>query len=46
MFDKQQTLLEALKGKVPEVHAIGACKEPGSMIVDAVEGAAEVALSL
>ena len=43
---KNEDLYGELKGKVPEVHAIGACKEPHAMIVDAIEDAAEVASSL
>ena len=43
---KNEDLVESLQGKVPEVHAIGACKDPKSLIVDAVEDAAEIASSL
>ncbi len=43
---KNEDLYERLQGKVPEVHAVGACKDPKALIVDVVEDAAEVALSL
>jgi 2,4-dienoyl-CoA reductase (NADPH2) len=43
---KNEDLYESLKDKVPEVHLIGACKEPNSMIVDVVEDAAKVACSI
>ena len=41
-----EDLYESLQGKVPEVYSIGACKNPNSMIVDAVEDAAKVACSI
>jgi len=41
-----EDLYECLQGKVPEVYAIGACKDPKSMIVDAVEDAAKIASSI
>lgn len=43
---KNEDLFDRLQGLVPEVHAIGACKDPKSLIVDAVEDAAGVAISL
>jgi len=45
-LSKNEDLYESLEGKVPEVYSIGACKNPNSMIVDAVEDAAKVACSI
>jgi 2,4-dienoyl-CoA reductase (NADPH2) len=41
-----EDLYESLQGKVPEVYAIGACKDPKALIVDAVEDAAKIASSI
>ncbi len=41
-----EDLYESLQGIVPEVYAIGACKDPKALIVDAVEDAAEIASSI
>jgi len=38
-------LANSLKGKVPEVYAIGDCKEPG-LIIDAVGQAFQIARNL
>lgn len=38
-------LLESLKGKVPEIHYIGDCKEP-NLIVDAIAAGSRVARSI
>ncbi len=43
---KNEDLAESLQGKAPELYTIGACKEPKALIVDAVEDAAEIALSI
>jgi len=45
-LNKNEDLYEILQGKVSEVYSIGACKNPNSMIVDAVEDAAKVACSI
>ena len=39
-------LKESLQGKVSEIYSVGAAKKPASLIVDAVEDAAEVAFSI
>ena len=41
-----EDLRESLEGRVPEVYAIGACKDPKALIVDAVEDAAKIASSI
>jgi 2,4-dienoyl-CoA reductase (NADPH2) len=41
-----EELYQNLQGKVPEVYAIGACKDPKALIVDAVEDAAKMASSI
>ena len=41
-----EDLYQALQGKVPEVFAIGACKNPKALIVDAIADASEVASSI
>jgi pyruvate/2-oxoglutarate dehydrogenase complex dihydrolipoamide dehydrogenase (E3) component len=41
-----QDLYESLQGKVNEVYAIGACRDPKALIVDAVEDAAKIASSI
>jgi pyruvate/2-oxoglutarate dehydrogenase complex dihydrolipoamide dehydrogenase (E3) component len=38
-------LLKSLKGKVPEIHAIGDCKEP-NLIVDAIAAGSRIARSI
>lgn len=43
---KNDDLLETFKDKVSEIHAIGACKKPNALIVDAVEDAAAIALTI
>ena len=43
---KNEDLGESLQGKVPEVYAIGACKNPKALIVDAVEDAAKIASTI
>ena len=43
---QNENLAAGLQGKVPEIHTIGACKNPNSLIVDAVEDAAGIALSI
>jgi len=39
-------LYQTLQGKVPEVFAIGASKNPKALIVDAIADASEVASSI
>ena len=43
---KNEELCESLQGKVPEVYAVGACKDPKALIVDAVEDASKMASSI
>lgn len=42
---KNEDLYTSLQGKAPEVLAVGACKDPKALIVDAVEDAAKSASS-
>jgi 2,4-dienoyl-CoA reductase (NADPH2) len=41
-----EDLYASLQGKAPEVYAIGACKNPKALIVDAISDASEVASSI
>ena len=41
-----QDLYQTLQGKVSEVFAVGACKSPKALIVDAIAEASEVASSI
>jgi len=43
---ENNSLKESLQGKVSEIYSVGAAKKPASLIVDAVEDAAEVAFSI